>query len=88
MMKVFLLVYVTLSPDAATASQAFGLYPEPDIIIKFESATACQIAADGINELGSGKSDATGVYVEGTNEMFAECDTDTKSDLRSDSESE
>jgi hypothetical protein len=79
MVKVFLLIYVSLSPDAASVSQAFGLFPDPDIIIKFESATACQIAADGINELGSGKSDATGVYVDGTNEMFAECDTDTKS---------
>jgi hypothetical protein len=88
MMKVFLLIYVTLSPDASAASQAFGLFPEPDITIKFESVTACQMAADGINALGSGKSDATGVYVEPTNEIYAECDTDTKSDLRRDSEAE
>ena len=53
------------------ASQAFGLFPEPDITIQFESVTACQIAANGINELGSGKSDVTGVYVEGTNEIVA-----------------
>jgi hypothetical protein len=78
MLKVFLLIYVTLSPDAAAVSQAFGLFPEPDVTIQFESVTACQIAANGINELGSGKSDATGVYVEGTKEIIAECDTDTK----------
>ena len=88
MMKVFLLIYVTLNPDAAAASQAFGLFPEPDITIKFDSVTACQIAADGINALGSGKSDATGVYIDATNEMIAECDTETKSNLRQDSEAE
>jgi hypothetical protein len=86
MIEVFLLIYVSLSPDAATVSQAFGLFPEPDITIKFGSVTACQMAADSINELGSDKSDATGVYVEGTKELVAECDTDTKSDFMPDSE--
>jgi hypothetical protein len=40
-----------LSPDAAAVSQAFGLFPEPDITIQFESVTACQIAANGIKSL-------------------------------------